>query len=41
MGFGRAAGRFMLSLVHKRQVIEEAMARLDTPNNENQSGEKA
>jgi len=29
MGLGRAAGRFATSLVRKRQVIEEAMARLD------------
>jgi NAD(P)-dependent dehydrogenase (short-subunit alcohol dehydrogenase family) len=35
MGIGRAAGRFVLSLVHKRHVIEEAMHRLDNP----QSGE--
>ena len=32
MGFGRAAGRFALSLVRKRRVIEEAMARLDESN---------
>ena len=31
MGIGRAAGRFVLSLVHKRHVIEEAMRRLDNP----------
>jgi len=31
MGFGRAAGRFMLSLVRKRHVIEEAMDMLDNP----------
>ncbi|MDP6675332.1 MAG: SDR family oxidoreductase [Gammaproteobacteria bacterium] len=29
MGFARAAGRFMLSLVYKRHVIEEAMSRQD------------
>lgn len=29
MGLTRAAGRFAMSLVRKRQVIEEAMARLD------------
>ncbi len=31
MGIGRAASRFVLSLVHKRHVIEEAMRRLDNP----------
>lgn len=31
MGVGRAAGRFAMSLVRKRHVIEEAMARLDQP----------
>ena len=33
MGLGRAAGRFALSLVHRRQVIEEAMHRLDNRHN--------
>lgn len=31
MGYGRAAGRFALSVVRRRYVIEEAMARLDDP----------
>lgn len=35
MGFGRAAGRFALSLVRKRHVIEEAMQRLDADDDNN------
>ena len=33
MGFGRAAGRFAMSVVRKRRVIEEAMQRLDGADN--------
>ncbi len=35
MGFGRAAGRFAMSLVRKRHVIEEAMQRLDADDDNN------
>ena len=43
MGIGRAAGRFALSLVRKRHVIEEAMHRLDAneSNNEKSNEETA
>ena len=42
MGFGRAAGRFVLSLARKRHVIEEAMRRLDSPHaGENQDNPQA
>jgi NAD(P)-dependent dehydrogenase (short-subunit alcohol dehydrogenase family) len=41
MGFGRAAGRFVSSLVRKRHVIEEAMHRLDNSQvGESQAGER-